>query len=311
LTDIQVRNNLAAPHAGKESPLYKMISSKTGMSSENSDHAIEYCDLWSVQWWGFDASAVFLKLSSTQKRSVLQRCNNSLLNEAYFIEKSGLAFCAKMILSSETTDGAQLYALIAADEAKHLAWVEPYLEVAQKQLPSGHFLSFLSNLIENYPPRLLIYLVQIILEGWGLDHYKRLSQGCSDGALARVFSAILKDEALHHKSGCVLFDSSSFSSDDLSLITTALCGYTQMVRVGPQAALTAIDQVAYGLSQQELEEVLVAIRHQSETQRKLSLLQQLMLQSGIEVMVDQLTAADQFVPMSLSQAACAFRSAGQ
>jgi rubrerythrin len=309
MADIQVRNNLSAPHAGKESPLYRMILSKTGMSLESAQFPIEYSTLWSGQWWGFLGSAVYRQLTDEQQQHVLKRCNQLLLNEAYFIEKSGLAYCAKMVLTAQCTDNAQLFAFIGADEAKHLAWIEPYLDASEKQIPSGHFLLFLSKLIEEFPPGLLVYLVQIILEGWGLDHYTRLSKSCAQPQLSKIFSSILKDEALHHHSGNLLFDSTMFSVADFSLISDALQGYTQMVRVGPQAAVAAIDQIAGGLSLQEIEEVFVALRHEEETQRKLTLLKQLMLQPGVEGLVETLAAAGNFAPMSSHEAACSYLSA--
>ncbi len=309
MRDIQVRNNLSAPHAGKQSPLYRMILSKTGMSSEFEPSTIDYSTLWSDEWWGFHTSVVYTKLSNEQQRRLLERCNQSLLNEAYFIEKSGLAYCAKMVLTAECTDKAQLYSFIGADEAKHLAWIEPYLDAQEKQLPSGHFLLFLSKLIEEFSPALLVYLVQIILEGWGLDHYNRLSKSCAQPQLSKIFSSILKDEALHHKSGNLLFDSTVFSVADFSLISDALQGYTQMVRVGPQAAVAAIDQISGGLSLEDVEEVLVALRHEEETVRKLMLLKQLMLQPGVEDLVEKLNAAGSFAPMSSREAACSYLSA--
>src|SRR5882757_1636561 len=127
MSDIQIRNNLDAPHAGKDSPLYRMIASKTGNTSPPDLRLFDYGSLWSAAWWGFDTSDVFAKFSAGQKNDVLVRCNQSLLTEAYFIDKSGLAYSAKMVLTAKNTDEAQLFALIGADEAKHLAWIEPYL----------------------------------------------------------------------------------------------------------------------------------------------------------------------------------------
>jgi len=187
-----------------------------------------------------------------------------------------------MVLMSESTDVAQLYALIGADEARHLAWIEPYLEEEEKCRPGGQFLAFLSRLIEDVEPRLLIYLVQIILEGWGLDHYRRLADGCQQPMLSHIWSSILKDEALHHRSGTILFDGHSLSALDLSLVEDCLKCYSDMVRVGPQAALNAVDIAAGGLSQQQVEDVLAALRHPEESARKLRLLHDLMRQPGLE-----------------------------
>lgn len=299
MAGIEVRNNLEAPHSGTNSPLYRLIASKIKSAAAMPDLTLlDYSALWSSEWWGLSSSSVFAKLAVHQQNDVLRRCNQSLLSEAYFIEKSGLAYSAKMVLTAQNTDEAQLYAFIGADEARHLAWVEPYLPVDSKRLPDGHFLSFLSGLIEEYPRHLLIYLVQIILEGWGLDHYHRLSKYCLNPDLASVFAAILKDEALHHKSGTVLFDGSEISARDYSLIEDALQHYTMIVRVGPLSALVAVDAVAGGLSATELEDVVVALRHEEETPRKLQLLRKLMLQPRLEQIVEILEAEECFLPAS-------------
>lgn len=339
MSEINVRNNLSAPHAGKDSPLYRMIASKAGtgvlrtastvsssggrnsrvdcdntngtMVRDNTMPAhsalpscspFDYSKLWSAQCWGLDTSSVFAKFSFEQQEKVLSECNQSLLREAYFIEKSGLAYSAKMILMAKDTDEAQLFAFIGADEAKHLAWIEPYVQAAHKQMPGGHFLAFLSSLIEEYPPRLLVYLVQVILEGWGLDHYNRLAKSCSHSDLAAIFALILKDEALHHRSGAVLFDACELSSRDLSMIKDALQHYTMMVQVGPQSALAIVDEVACGLTETELRGVLIALRHEDETLRKLKLLRTLMKQPQVDQLVEILDAERCFLPASLPEA---------
>lgn len=307
---VDVRNKLDAPHAGKDSPLYRIIASKTGSDKELPDvRLLDYSSLWSAQWWGLDSSSVFMKLSDQQQVEILSKCNQSLLTEAYFIEKSGLAYSAKMILTAEGTDEAQLFALIGADEARHLAWIEPYLPAQCKQLPQGHFLSFLSSLIEEYPPRLLVYLVQVILEGWGLDHYMRLAKACTHTNLSRVLGVICKEEALHHRSGAVLFSSARLSERDYSLIEDALQNYTMMVRVGPQGALAIVDKVAGGLNHEELQDVLAALRHEEETPRKLELLRKLMSQPQVESLVQTLEAEHCFLPTSLPEAADCYLSA--
>lgn len=307
---VAVRNKLDAPHAGKDSPLYRMIASKTASKTEPVDlRHFDYSALWSAQWWGLDNSSVFLKLSRAQQAEILRNCNQSLLTEAYFIEKSGLAYSAKMILTAKNTDEAQLFAFIGADEARHLAWIEPYLPAQCKQIPQGHFLSFLSSLIEEYPPGLLVYLVQVILEGWGLDHYMRLAKGCSHINLSRVLGVICKEEALHHRSGAVLFSAAKLSEREYSLIEDALQHYTMMVRVGPQSALAVVDAIAGGLDADELQEVLAALRHEEETPRKLQLLRNLMNQPQVESIVQALEAEHCFLPTSLREAADCYRAA--
>ncbi len=313
MTEIQVRNNLAAPHQGKDSQLYRIIASKTGTPGGRpfQSEMLDFSALWSSQWWGLESCSVFKRLAPDKRIDVLIRCNQSLLTEAYFIEKSGLAYSAKMVLTADNTDEAQLFALIGADEAKHLAWIEPYVPGHCKQLDPGHFLSFLSTLIEDYPPSLLVYLVQVILEGWGLDHYKRLAENCLHQDLSAVLAAICREEALHHRSGTILFNAPSLSPRDFSLIEAALRQYTLMVRVGPQSALSIVAEVAGGLDRVELEEVLVALRHCEETPRKLALLRKLMSQPHMEQVVQKLDSDRCFLPANLPEAVGCYLSSHQ
>lgn len=299
---ICIKNRLDLPHLGSASVLSSFIKGKTALKGTRATTG-ELELLWPAKWWGLDNSRFFNRLNKEMQHKILLACNRTVMNEAYFIEKSGLAYSAKMVLLARTTDTAQLYSLIGADEARHLAWIEPYLATEDKTKPCGQFLSFLSQLIETVSPDLLVYLVQIILEGWGLDHYKRLSEGCQNPALTTILCTILKDEMLHHHSGRTLFNPSTLSSDDIMEMTQFLTTYTDMVRCGPQAVLNTIKTVCPDVSYEDIEELLISLGHTKETQRKLTLLQTLMCQPGVTHIVDSLAAEGCFYPLSIREAA--------
>jgi hypothetical protein len=297
MTHIPIQNKLSATHLGKHSALSRLITGKSKLPGSAESHPmVELGELWPTAWWGLNHSQVFQQLDACQQQEVLAACNRTLLNEAYFIEKSGLAY----------TDTAQLYALIGADEARHLAWLEPYIAEEDKTQPCSSFLAFLSELIEEAPPRLLVYLVQIILEGWGLDHYRRLATGCQSPRLTQVLAQILKDEALHHHSGKVLFSPSCLEPDDWNQIRKALIRYTDLVRVGPLSAVESMESVTGSLPAPDVEEVIRALRHPAESLRKLSLLKELMRQPGLESLVDELESAGHFAPLPLEEAAAVY-----
>ncbi len=293
---ISVVNNLSATHAGRESPLYPLIAAKTERSAAAQ---VDGDIFWPPNWWGLDRSDVFMRADDDRQRAALVACTRGLLNEAYFIEKSGLSYSAKMVLAAPSTDVAQLYAFIGADEARHLAWLEPFVNAADKTRPQGEFLSFLSSLIEECPPEVMAYLVQVILEGWGIDHYRRVSDGCSHPALAAILRNILKDEALHHRSGVLQHEAVTLVGENRAMVIDALRAYADMVRVGPQNALAAVDAALGGLTAEESTDVLRALGHEAETPRKLALLKELMLQPGMEEMVDEVD----FTPLTSAQAA--------
>lgn len=301
MAKIGVENKLAAAHAGDVSPLYPLIAPRLRREKTLSTHNGVF---WDAAWWGLDNSAVFMAAPPETQTAALDACARGLLNEAYFIEKSGLAYSAKMVLLAKNTDVAQLYALIGADEARHLGWIEPFIDAAEKISPHGPFLAFLSSLIEECSPELLVYLVQVILEGWGLDHYKRLADGCRHPDLAAIFRNIVKDEALHHRSGVMQYDVSLIKGDSQATLLASLKHYADMVRVGPQAALSAIDTACGLLSTDALADVMVALRHETETPRKLALLKELMLQQGMEEIVSTID----FTPLTVTQAVATYQA---
>jgi rubrerythrin len=303
MTEILIQNKLTAPHEGKASGLYPLIASKTRRLDHDNALPAELGTLWTADWWGFQRCEMFAKLNENSRYEALAACNRTIMNEAYFIEKSGLAYCAKMILLAETTDVAQLYAHIAADEATHLAWIEPFVSANGKTNPDGQFLLFLSGMIEDYRPEILVYLVQIILEGWGLDHYKRLMKNCQDPALTEVFRRILKDEALHHHSGTILYKAIQFSDHERAILADAMKFYADLVRVGPLAAIAALDKVSGGMNLEDVVEVMAALDHPGESKRKLELLKNLMLQPKMESIVEAMDDSGYFTPYSPEEAA--------
>ncbi len=311
MTAIELKNNLAAAHDAHQSNLNDLMSQRLTQPNGDKRHLFdpnEAAGLWTAEWWGLANCPIFQQLSTDKQQQIISGCNRGILNESYFIEKSGLAYTAKMILLADNTDVAQLYALIAADEARHLAWIEPYVVPEDKTRPGGAFLDFLSMQIETLPPRLLVFLVQIILEGWGMDHYHRLAKGCQSQSLSAVLLSIVKDEALHHKSGTVLFEGRKLPVEDFTLIESALKTYAEMVRVGPVYAVSIAEQTAGGLSLQEIESVFLALRHSEESNRKIKLLKSLMLQLGVEALVQQLDEQGYFLALSPTEAARAYHA---
>ncbi|MFX6234529.1 hypothetical protein ABTF60_18800, partial [Acinetobacter baumannii] len=93
---------------GKNSLLHGMISARTkltdGSKAVDQNIPSDLSGLWSADWWGLSASKFWSSLSEDKQSKCLAACNGSILNEAYFIEKSGLAYSAKMILLAESTD---------------------------------------------------------------------------------------------------------------------------------------------------------------------------------------------------------------
>lgn len=288
------------PDRDTESPLAQIVASHINSRGRSQSVDPSRLDsLWTAEYFGLHQVRLFQETTAEKQREILAGCARNLLNEAYFIEKSGTAYCAKMILLAEETEVRQVYGLIAADEATHLQWVRPFVAESDRGQPRGPLLKFLTDLIEQCDMNTLAFLVQIILEGWGLSHYRSLSQHCRHPTLRDIFHAIYKDEALHHHTGEVVFDPTLVSSTaQRSLIQDSLRTYTEMVRVGPQGLVTVVDQVLGGLSHHEKAVVFAQLETESQSQQKLRLLRQLMLGPGRESYVADLDEKGAFIPYS-------------
>lgn len=295
---VTITNRLDAAHLAEGSPLYAMIVARAkqrGLKpAKRSETTTAY--YWGADWWGLDQWAPFSALEPDRTKAILVELSRALLNETYFIEKSGSAYAAKMILLAKDTDTAQLYAHIAADEATHLTWVEPFVAPEDKVRPEGAFLGFLTSLIETASPQVLLLLVQIILEGWGLDHYRRLADGCLSPELVAVLQAILKDEALHHHSGVVQFDAGALMVEEQAFVREAFRLYASMVAAGPVTAHGIVSAAAGPMNEAQSRDLWRCLGHPVDSQRKLDLLRGLMRQKGMEAMVDDLSRAGCFDP---------------
>lgn len=99
------------------------------------------------------------------------------------------------------------YALMAADEAVHQRMIEHFLLDGKPitDLEKHPLLSCIAEVIENAHPMAAVYVVQILLEGFGMSYYSQLRSTSSSPALAAAFDQILKDEARHHGGGLARF----------------------------------------------------------------------------------------------------------
>src|SRR5262245_57763710 len=59
---------------------------------------------WPARYFGLDRVLVYQRAPASTRRRVLAACAADVLAEAFFIEKLGIGFAAKMVLLSETAD---------------------------------------------------------------------------------------------------------------------------------------------------------------------------------------------------------------
>ncbi len=180
---------------------------------------------WTADFFGLQRVSGFMESTEAVQAAVLERCGRGLLEEALFIEKSGVAFAAKMILLAQSTDERKLYAMFAADEAAHLDGISRFCTADASAASDNPFLVLLSELIEGADRSTLQLIVQVVLEGWGLSHYRALRDGCTHAPLREVLASILADEAAHHASGVILLDGRALEGDAEAQIYAAMARF--------------------------------------------------------------------------------------
>ncbi|MBS0288412.1 MAG: ferritin-like domain-containing protein [Proteobacteria bacterium] len=258
---------------------------------------------WEEDFFLLNQSKLFQSLPIEKKNAILKRCNDFILCNSYFIEKAGLAYCAKMILLGKSTEIRQIYGLIASDESMHLAWLTPYIDVNLRASPQGQFIRYISTLIEECSMNTLYYLIQTILEGWGIFYYKTLSKACKNSVLQQTFLNIVKDEALHHQTGVTLFDSNSLSLQDKKLIIQGILGYIDILRAGPQDIVHCIQTELGILTQQERQQLFEDLQTQATSTAKLNIFKQLLSHPFIKAQVSELENQNAFLPYTPDECA--------
>ncbi|MFI5342621.1 MAG: ferritin-like domain-containing protein [Chlamydiales bacterium] len=286
---IRMENRLNNSHRGEEKKLNRIIDAYQKLQGKYKPYLdTKQSIFWNAEHFNLHKSSLFRQASNEQQCLILEKCSKNLLRESYFVEKSAFAYCAKMMLLAETTEIAQVYSMIANEEAIHLEWITPYIDIEERHRPEGEFFRFLSYLIEECDCNLLPYLVQIILEGWGIHHYKSLAKGCQNERLKSVFLDIVRDEALHQHTGEVVFNARQASSAQHFFIEESLKMFAQMGQAGPLDLLSAVDEVMGGISQVDRATLLKEIVARDGAMEKLALLKNLMIQPGVESIVQKI-----------------------
>ncbi|PAX56510.1 ferritin-like domain-containing protein, partial [Brunnivagina elsteri] len=235
---------------------------------------------WDANFFGLDRVNFFQAASEEEQIGILQQCCEGIIKEAYFIEKAGVGYMAKMISLAETTEERMLYGCFCGDEAAHLSQIcqflpESFLNNELAEI-GNQFLKLLAEVAESCDKTVLLFILQVVLEGWGLTHYRSLAKSCQNPNLCAVFQGFLNDESRHHATGITLLNRTQINSQSRIIIVEILVQFLQMVQVGPQSVLAAISNIKGGLSRQQSILVLEELDTQTHSGTRLEMLRSLM-----------------------------------
>ncbi len=259
--------------------------------------------VWNERYFGLDNVSIFREASENKQREVLWNTTLNILEEASFIEQLGLAFNAKMILLADNLEERMLYSLFAADEAQHLFWVSSHMPTMASQTPQKPFFKLLSSIIEDGSKAPLTCLIQVLLEGWGINHYLSIAQDCQNDGLKTYLQKILKDESLHHGSGLILWNQLSLNSKEEDFTIEMLARLFEMVQAGPQMIVTNIEQSLGHLSFSQKVTVFEQLKCEEQSKKRIELLKSLLGQNQANKLLTKLDQRGIFRSYSATECA--------
>jgi len=266
---------LDLPKLEQEDKLNRILSSaleKAGGNSRKND--IPLIPFWDAKYFNLDNVKIFQDSTTVEQSSILQLCSLGILEEAYFIEKAGVGYMAKMVLLAETTEERMLYGLFAADEVTHLSQISRFL--SNPEASNNPFLDLLEDVVKSDDKTVLLFVLQVVLEGWGLTHYRSIAKDCQNPQLSAIFTGFLQDESRHHATGVSLFEKVSLSKSSQEIIVEILAMFLQMVQVGPQTVVTAVEKIKGHLSKQDKVNIFQQLDTENHSGSRLKLLRNLM-----------------------------------
>ncbi len=255
LTDILNPKDILEPKKKRNSSLSTLLDRRLDELTVSKKGLVVPKILWGAQRYGLQNAKVYMDLSEVKKLEYLERMTELNLALSAFIETSGHNYGAKMILLSETLEEKSVYALFASDEAVHLREFQNFINFDYNLQTHHHpMLEPLAEVIKEGSKTSLVFVIQVLLEGFGMGHYQGLRESCLFDPLKETYDQILKDEARHHGTGIILAKEEIPSKEDKEQIFE----YTRDFIKAMQSARwlsSVFDDIGSSLSKEQTKEL--------------------------------------------------------
>ena len=203
--EIIKNHSMYTPHLQTGDRLTLLLQTTADLPPQALSEADQSGIFWGPEHYQLSKSSLFNSLTTQQQNLLLQKLSQQSIALAYYIEKFGLNYGAKMIAEAESVEEKSLYTLFSADETRHRLLIEKFLTSPVPQKIDFHpLLPALAQCLQQGSKNTLIFTIQVLLEGFGIYHYNQLRESTHSKALKEAFGIILKDEAGHHGMGVVL-----------------------------------------------------------------------------------------------------------
>lgn len=276
----------------------RKIASRTA-SDLRADSPRDPRQIWREEFFGLHRTRFWRSANSAARENLLIRCASNVLREAMGIEHEAMDYCAKRVRIAEDAVEKQVYCLMAAEEARHFHWLDSLVAPLGANPAPDPFTVFLKRLVAEGTPLAQSYLLQVILEGWGISHYRRLGAGSGDPVVSRVMFGIARDEGLHYAAGVAHFDASLLTGHEREFIRVALAELCTMLACGPLAVLHETEVSAGGFGKSERKRTLENLQDEGLSAARLEHLARFVAHQGMAGEADWLRRQGLLTPFAL------------
>ncbi len=294
--------SIALPPIQLESKIHPVLRTSirkaSGMTPQVNPEALAP---WNESFFGIEKTQVWREASLELCTEMLRACNRNILEEAVFIEDAGMTYTSRMTLLARSEQEKMLYSLFSADEATHYSWFKEALGPTFDKSRPNAFHHLLIDSITSHSAESLVFLIQVFLEGWGIQRYTELMRNCRNPRLREQLGMILQDEARHHGSGVVLNREGKLLENlspgaRIDLLDT-LQKFLGMVRCGPLATLESLASCTGGMTRAQKIRTLEQLESIAHSQARLDILKNLMIHEKAFDLIEKLESWGSFTPL--------------
>ncbi|MCB9091768.1 MAG: hypothetical protein H6621_03435 [Halobacteriovoraceae bacterium] len=263
-------------HLEEDHKLRKMLDKKLDqfLVTQKLNKFPDY--FWGAEKYGLEKSHLFKKLKSEEQTQVLKQLSQMNLALSWYIERAAYTHGAKMILASTTQEEKMFYCQFAFEEAIHQREFENMMDFIPEEDSHWHpMVDVLSDSIQFGERETSIFMVQVILEGYGMYFYKALMDSCLHSELKKVYRRILTDEADHHGSGLILSEQNILSEKSKQEIFKYSQKFLEAIQISGEL-IKSIESVHGKLSKEEKDLLIEEIGYKRNLEKRIKILKDLL-----------------------------------
>jgi hypothetical protein len=227
---------------------------------------------WSADRFGLNFSSFYNNLPNVDQEAALSFLSQMNLAMSWYIEKCAYNHGAKMILLSESEEEKLYYCGFTVEEAIHQKEFERLMNFRPAKSDPIHPLILpLTRCIEFADREVSVFIVQVLLEGYGLSIYKSLGESSLSQDLKLVYRRIIQDEAAHHGSGLLITEHNSFNDQQVREILDYIWEFSEAIQ-NPMLIRLSLESVHGKISDHLFKKLLQEINYAANAQKRLDIL---------------------------------------